>query len=461
MRTNSAWNARSTGARNIFPKLAPRPNGPPRRDVIHNQRGRISGALVEAARVHGLGAVTVSETCRLAGISKRTFYEQFPNKQACVATIARGFLRAAGDSATSQELLGGASGGKQLSATLERLLIEAWRRPNVMGFLYEVDQLATQSALAGVGGRSPVRDMLAPLIAAAGVPAPLTEGVLGGIMRAAISACYLRDQDRRRVGVRAIQFAEWTEGYDPTALRRIFSYAGEGPASRAAAHAERRGDNGVRARLAAVTTSLIADGQPVTFAAVASRTGEDEHQLRLDYIDPLTFNTRALELARLEAVVEMAEASKAAGGGTAGAFLAIMTLIMRVAHDGSMRMAMFPELIHGSVASPRVSSRLFECSLESALHSLDGYATLPPLVRAAISGGARALTSRLLAGKASSASPASAAGVAYFALAPLARPDDLVKAVASLVAMAKPAGRAENNRGDSPAQHTLARRLTP
>jgi AcrR family transcriptional regulator len=49
-----------------------------------NQRARICGAMIEAVAEQGYPAVSVAGLCRLAGVSKRAYYELFANKEACL-----------------------------------------------------------------------------------------------------------------------------------------------------------------------------------------------------------------------------------------------------------------------------------------------------------------------------------------------------------------------------------------
>jgi len=48
--------------------------------VARNQRERILAAVAEVASTRGYGAMSVQDVVREAGVSRRTFYEQFKNK---------------------------------------------------------------------------------------------------------------------------------------------------------------------------------------------------------------------------------------------------------------------------------------------------------------------------------------------------------------------------------------------
>lgn len=50
---------------------------------------RLLQALAEVAADKGLAAVTVADVVRVAGVSKRTFYEHFPDKETCFLALYR------------------------------------------------------------------------------------------------------------------------------------------------------------------------------------------------------------------------------------------------------------------------------------------------------------------------------------------------------------------------------------
>ena len=68
------------------PLYARLPRGPhrlDRRTVARHQRLRIHGAMVQAVAADGYDAVSVRQVVALAGVSRRSFYEQFTSKQEC------------------------------------------------------------------------------------------------------------------------------------------------------------------------------------------------------------------------------------------------------------------------------------------------------------------------------------------------------------------------------------------
>jgi AcrR family transcriptional regulator len=85
----SQQDSRGSGAAGeglIAPLYKRLPRGPHRLDrgeVVHHQRIRLHGAMVEAVAANGYEQTSVKQVIALAGVSRRAFYEQFANKEAC------------------------------------------------------------------------------------------------------------------------------------------------------------------------------------------------------------------------------------------------------------------------------------------------------------------------------------------------------------------------------------------
>lgn len=67
----------------LYQRLPRGPHDLGRRAVAQHQRVRIHGAMVKAVAVAGYDAVSVRQVIALAGVSRRSFYEQFASKQEC------------------------------------------------------------------------------------------------------------------------------------------------------------------------------------------------------------------------------------------------------------------------------------------------------------------------------------------------------------------------------------------
>ncbi len=73
----------STGIAPLYKRLPHGPHRLDRSEVVLHQRARIHGAMVEAVGRGGYEETSVKQIVALAGVSRRSFYEQFANKQDC------------------------------------------------------------------------------------------------------------------------------------------------------------------------------------------------------------------------------------------------------------------------------------------------------------------------------------------------------------------------------------------
>ncbi|MBA3808945.1 MAG: TetR/AcrR family transcriptional regulator [Solirubrobacterales bacterium] len=73
----------SAGIAPIYKRLPHGPHRLARGEVIRHQRARIHGAMVEAVAESGYERTSVKQVIGLAGVSRRSFYEQFANKEEC------------------------------------------------------------------------------------------------------------------------------------------------------------------------------------------------------------------------------------------------------------------------------------------------------------------------------------------------------------------------------------------
>jgi AcrR family transcriptional regulator len=55
--------------------------------VLASQRGRVLDAMAQAVAEHGYGETTVAHVVALAGVSRKTFYEHFSDKEACFLAL--------------------------------------------------------------------------------------------------------------------------------------------------------------------------------------------------------------------------------------------------------------------------------------------------------------------------------------------------------------------------------------
>jgi AcrR family transcriptional regulator len=68
----------------VTPRSLPRGRHAAAREVVlASQRGRLLEAMAQCVAEHGYAATTVAQVIARAGVSRKTFYEQFADKRAC------------------------------------------------------------------------------------------------------------------------------------------------------------------------------------------------------------------------------------------------------------------------------------------------------------------------------------------------------------------------------------------
>ncbi|HLH13556.1 MAG TPA: TetR/AcrR family transcriptional regulator [Solirubrobacteraceae bacterium] len=209
----------------IAPLYKRLPHGPhrlERDEVVRNQRTRIHGAMIEAVATSGYAETSVKQVICLAGVSRRSFYEQFANKQECfLATfdlIARRELHA-----VRRAYLG-------LDGSFERRMRAGFER---FARASAEDRNATvlvvlEAQTAGLPGAGRLRQatgacehMLALSFAqapgAVALPAPIVRAIAGGLHGA---ACGHLRRGGARVDV-AREMLDWTLLFQTPAAERM------------------------------------------------------------------------------------------------------------------------------------------------------------------------------------------------------------------------------------------------
>jgi len=200
----------------VVPLYARLPHGPHRlgqEQVVRHQRARIHGAMVEAVAEYGYAGTSVRQVVALAGVSRRSFYEQFANKEEC-------FLATYDVIATrGLERIGaahGACGGSledRLRAGFNEFtqgLRENWKG----GHLVIVDaQTAGPAGLARLRRTTAACErMLSSSFAlepeGGAVALPLVRAIVGGLHW--IASLRLRKGDERELPTLAEEMLDWT-----------------------------------------------------------------------------------------------------------------------------------------------------------------------------------------------------------------------------------------------------------
>lgn len=194
----------------IYKRLPCGPHSLDAREVSLHQRARIHGAMVEAVSRCGYERVSVKDVISLAAVSRRSFYEQFANREDCfLATID---LTAGRLLERARLAYREARGGPQdrLAAALTRLAEIAVAERNATLLVLE------HAETAGMAGRRRLLEAIATgegmLAAALGectgeplFPVPVVRAIAGGIC--AILAVRLQEVQTAAL---ASELTEWT-----------------------------------------------------------------------------------------------------------------------------------------------------------------------------------------------------------------------------------------------------------
>lgn len=70
-------------------RMLPPGPGTPASDVAQNQRERLFGAMVASVATRGYAATRVTDLIKLSGVSRRSFYDLFPDKETCFRAVVR------------------------------------------------------------------------------------------------------------------------------------------------------------------------------------------------------------------------------------------------------------------------------------------------------------------------------------------------------------------------------------
>jgi AcrR family transcriptional regulator len=203
------------------------PRGPHRlgpQAVAHHQRIRMHGAMVEAVAAGGYGGTSVKQVIGLAGVSRRAFYEQFANKEACfLATF---------DLIATRRVVRINKAYCATEGALEDRLRAAFGefaedvKTNTKGAMLTIVEAQT----AGVAGQlrlrratATVERMLSNCFArepgAIPLPIPVVRGIVGGLHEAL--SMRLREGHAREIPALADEMLGWTLLFQTPATERM------------------------------------------------------------------------------------------------------------------------------------------------------------------------------------------------------------------------------------------------
>jgi AcrR family transcriptional regulator len=203
------------------------PHGPHRlgsEAVLRNQRTRMHGAMVEAVAMHGYERTSVKQVVGLAGVSRRSFYEQFANKQDCfLATYD--LIAGRGAGRVSAAYRGARGDGEQRMQAgfgeLGRAIRENWNSANLA--ILEAPKVGAPALLRLRRTSATFEQMLAGGFEHGSAPSPLPGPVIRGIaggLHAALSNC-LREGTAETAPAVTEEMFRWTLLFQTPAAKQL------------------------------------------------------------------------------------------------------------------------------------------------------------------------------------------------------------------------------------------------
>jgi AcrR family transcriptional regulator len=170
----------------LYKRLPHGPHRLERGEVILNQRARIHGAMVEAIARGGYEDTSVKQVIGLAGVSRRSFYEQYANKQECFLVTFDLIARRELDHAKRACLASTGSLEDRASAAARQFVHTIERDRNAIILVALEAQRADHAGVLRVRkATGTCEQMLARALAesadAVSLPLPIIRGIVGGL----------------------------------------------------------------------------------------------------------------------------------------------------------------------------------------------------------------------------------------------------------------------------------------
>jgi AcrR family transcriptional regulator len=217
----------ATGKTSLAPMYERLPHGPHRlgaEEVVRNQRNRMYGAMIEAVAEHGYERTSVKQVVGLAGVSRRSFYEQFANKQECfLATYDVIARRGAGRvSAAYREADGDVQMRLQAAfGELGQAISTNWKSASLV--MLEAPKVGAPALLRLRRASATFEQMLGSCLEhtteAGPLPGPVIRGIAGGL-HAAMSRC-LREESAQTAPQLADEMFRWALLFQTPAAKQL------------------------------------------------------------------------------------------------------------------------------------------------------------------------------------------------------------------------------------------------
>lgn len=226
-RTESTQPAGGATTAPVAPLYRRLPHGPHHlgaEEVVRNQRGRMHGAMIEAVALSGYERTSVKQVVGLAGVSRRSFYEQFANKQECfLATFDVIAARGAGRVSAAYRAADGDVQTRLHAAFGELTQAISSHRKSANLVIVEAPKVGAPALLRLRRASATFEQMLAGCLEhtseSGALPGPVIRGIAGGL-HAAMSRC-LREGSAETAPQLAEEMFRWTLLFQTPAAKRL------------------------------------------------------------------------------------------------------------------------------------------------------------------------------------------------------------------------------------------------
>jgi AcrR family transcriptional regulator len=208
----------------IYQRLPHGPHRLERDEVVLHQRSRIHGAMIKAIAEHGYERTSVKQVIGLAGVSRRSFYEQFANKEECFLTTFDLVVRR--DIKQFRKLYLATSGSlqKRSQAVFQRFAENAGHDRNAAVLVViEAPSAGPIGVLRQVRATGAVEQLLAHAFAESPgskpLPAPIVRSIAGGLHGTAYT--FLRDCHNHGTLDLAHEMLSWSMLFQTAAAPRL------------------------------------------------------------------------------------------------------------------------------------------------------------------------------------------------------------------------------------------------
>lgn len=326
------------------------PNGLSKAQVAADQRRRMQGAIVQAVAQHGYRKATVREICKLAGVSERAFYEQYPEKKQGCFVAAHEEIVARGVERIGAAYRADGAWQAKLRAAFDAYAAEVVSEPS-----------AARVALVEVLGAGPValRRMRATRLifeqivrssfdqAPDGVALPplVARGIVCGVER--ITRQRLLAGCEHELPALADELLDWALSYRSPAVAALTGAAAANERWHASPRPAARAENDRARILRSAARIAAANGYArLTPAEIVRAADVSEQAFEELFADTEQCFLDALDRLGLEGLVCAATASRAAADRLAGVHRGMVALMCHIANDPVLVRVAFVEIFN-------------------------------------------------------------------------------------------------------------------